>query len=284
VLSSQQPALRTGRIRLRTIEPVDYEFIKYLELAPERLVAYRHRGTTPAPEAFAQRLWHGVLAQFLVVSESDDCPLGVVAAFSADFRNANAQLAVVAADDDVSAALVMEGIELFVSYLFSTFHFNKLYAYVLEANYARFERLLGSAMVREGVLAGHEFYGGRWVDMYILAVHRTAWDARPPTYTSRGLSEWLASDRMVGPDEFTQRLGEAVGVELPPSEASLRASLRGDLGLDSLGLLQVIEVVEGEWPGELPLAALGSMATVGDAYHFFCAIRERDDRRRRAST
>jgi acyl carrier protein len=284
VLGSEQPALRSGRIRLRTIELLDYEFIKHLELAPHRLVAYRHRGTTPAPEAFGQRLWHGVLAQFLVVSESDDRPLGLVAAFSADFRNANAQLAVVAADDDVSGALVMEGAELFVDYLLSTFHFNKLYAYVLEANYPRFERLLGNAMVREGVLAGHEFCGGRWVDMYILAIHRTAWDDRPPTYTSRGLSEWLASDRMVGLDEFTQRLGEAVGVELSPTEASLRASLRDDLGLDSLGMLQVIELVEGEWPGELPLAAFGSIETVGDAYHFFSAIRERNDGARREPT
>jgi RimJ/RimL family protein N-acetyltransferase/acyl carrier protein len=267
--------LATDRVCLRAVEPTDYPFIKDLELTPPRLVAYRHRGSTPAPEAFAQRLWHGVLAQFLAVAVADGRPLGLVAAYSADYRNANAQIAVVAVgEEDPDAALVIEATELFVDFLFDAFNFNKLYAYVLEVNYPRFARLVGPVVSLEGVLRGHEFFEGRWVDTCILAVHRDAWDSRPPEWSTNGLKALLGPD-LVEPDGFAAAVAELLDLDYPPGVDPFGLVLVDDLAVDSIGILQLIDVIEGSWAGELPAQALAAMATLGDAYHFHCAIRER---------
>jgi RimJ/RimL family protein N-acetyltransferase/acyl carrier protein len=267
--------LATDRVRLRTVEPTDYPFIKELELSPSRLVAYRHRGSTPAPEAFAQRLWHGVLAQFLAVAAADGRPLGLVAAYSADYRNANAQIAVVAiGEDDPDAALVIEATEVFVDFLFDAFNFNKLYAYVLEVNYPRFARLVGPVVSLEGILRGHEFFDGQWVDTCILAVHRDAWGSRPPEWSTAGLTSLLGV-HLLEPDAFATAVAELLDLDYPPGVDVLGLALVDDLEVDSIGMLQLIDAIEGSWAGELPAEALAAMATLGDAYHFHCAIRER---------
>ncbi len=265
----------TDRVRLRPVELADYPFIKQLELAPDRLVAYRHRGTTPAPEAFAQRLWQGVLAQFVVEATGDRAPLGLVAAYSADFRHGNAQIAVVAdGNDDADAALVMEATEVFVDFLFATFNFNKLYAYVLEVNYPKFSRLVGPVVALEGVLRGHEFFEGQWVDTHVLAIHRATWADRPQRWSTDGLAAWLGNDP-VDPDAFVAEVADVLDLSLPANVDALSLKLVDDLHLDSLGLLQLIDLVEGDSGGDLPPEALASITTLGDAYHFHTVLRER---------
>ena len=168
-----------ARVALRVVGPNHYGFIQALELAPGRLESYRHRAKTPPPEQFAQSLWQGVVAQFLVERAADHEPLGLVACYGTEFRHRYARIAVIGRDDTpMSRALVTEGLELFIDYLFNHFDFRKLYAQVLAPNMSQFQTMVGRYVDVEGVMVGHEFFAGDWVDSYTLAIHRSKWPGR----------------------------------------------------------------------------------------------------------
>ena len=58
--------LRThGIAELRPLVPTDYGHLYELENSGENLVTYRNRGVTYSPESYAERLWSGVLCQFV---------------------------------------------------------------------------------------------------------------------------------------------------------------------------------------------------------------------------
>lgn len=268
--------LSTTRVALRPLGTQDYAFVEALELHPERLVSYRHRGTTPSPEAFAQRLWQGVLAQFVVDDVSARRPLGIVAAFGADFANGHVQLAIVSAGErDPIAGMFLEGVELFVTYLFDTFNIHKVFAYVIEPNIHRFDALVGDVLTLEGVLRRHEFFASDWVDVHILAIHREAWSARSGMFSAHGRRDLAAAVTTGDRDAFVEALRQAWAIPMPTTEDAMYLRLREDLGIDSLGFLVLIDMIEGMEPAELSSQALDALVTVGDAFHFFAALGDR---------
>lgn len=47
------PILVGKVVRLRAVEPRDYEILRRIELSGAMIRTYRHRGATPSPEAYA---------------------------------------------------------------------------------------------------------------------------------------------------------------------------------------------------------------------------------------
>lgn len=140
----------------------------------ENLVRFRLRGATPSPEAFGRLLWERVLCQFGVVQ--DGRVVGIVSAFEADMRNRHVHVAVVTRDDAPKGA-GMEGLVLLFDHLFAQFDLRKVYAEVLEPNSAAFLSGLGRLAAVEGRLVEHEFLGGRYHDLLVIAVTRARWEA-----------------------------------------------------------------------------------------------------------
>lgn len=171
------PTLVGTRVALRVISGADYEFIRRLEYHPNHIVTYRQRGVTVSPEQHALSLWQGVLVQFMICDRRNGKPLGLVAAFNYDARNSHVHFAVVLVPEASRKGWPLEGVALFIDYLFQTFPLRKLYSEVLEFNVRQFGSALSVIFEEEGRLREHEYYDGRYWDRLILSISRKGWRA-----------------------------------------------------------------------------------------------------------
>jgi RimJ/RimL family protein N-acetyltransferase len=183
------PPLRGRHVQLRTIQLEDYGFLYEIATGPETISRWRYRGATPSPEAFSQSLWHGVLAQFVIIRPDSDERVGLVSAYNADFRHRTAHLALILAPQYDRRGWVMEASTLFLAYLFETWDFRKIYYESLEFNYARFASGAGKHFHVEGCLRDHEYHDGRYWHLYMLAVYRDEWRKLAEPVMSRILAD-----------------------------------------------------------------------------------------------
>jgi RimJ/RimL family protein N-acetyltransferase len=172
------PPTLTGRhIRLRTVMPEDYGHLQMLETSSELAPIWRLRGSTPNPQEWAHGLTSSVLAQFLVVSNRTEKPLGLVTLFNANFQDGHARLAAAQFDGHGRSPLMIFGFGLFVEYAFRCWSFRKLYMDVPEFNYPALASGLNRIFVVEGRLRDHYYLDGQLWDELILAIHRDSWEA-----------------------------------------------------------------------------------------------------------
>lgn len=172
------PSLEGRYVFLRAVEPHDYDFLRAAETSSSIAAQWRLRGATPAPEQWAQGLWNGVLAQFMVIGRADNRPIGLVAFYQADFQNRNARLAATRFDLNDPSPLLMLGIGVALDYVFACWSFHKLYMEVPEYNYEQIASGLGTFFKMEGRLRNHYVFSGRRWDQIILTIYREDWEAR----------------------------------------------------------------------------------------------------------
>ena len=173
-----EPPVAGSRVFLRPILTQDYELILAAEMSAQTISSYRNRGATPSPAEFAVRLWQGVLAQFLACRSDNAEPIAVVTAYGADFRNGHAYLAHMMFPKFAGKGWPQEGIELFISYLFKTFSFRKLYGETNSALSTAFGSVGRGVFREEARLVGHEVIDGQYVDKIIYAVYANDWESR----------------------------------------------------------------------------------------------------------
>lgn len=170
--------METDRTRLRPITHSDYEFLRGAELDPAIVHRWRFQGHVPSPEEYLARLWQGSYAQFIVehVSESPR-PIGLVSAYQYDPQHGWAYLAVLRFGSGiVESAMTLEGLAMFVDYLFKTAPIRRLYAQCVEYNVDSFESLIrAGVLVEEGRLHEHRFFAGRFWDELIFVLTLDAW-------------------------------------------------------------------------------------------------------------
>lgn len=165
------------RVSLRPVTPADYEFLHHLETAPPTGIVYRHRGVTVSTEHYIATLWAQVIAQFVMVDRRNDETIGLVAAFAPDFRNGYAHLAAIFSPHYLRKAWPLEGMDLFLEYVFRVFPFRKLYGDVIDFNFGAFASGAMKTFAVEGRLRAHEYYDGRYWDVVKVAVYRDTWAA-----------------------------------------------------------------------------------------------------------
>jgi RimJ/RimL family protein N-acetyltransferase len=170
--------LRGRRVELRPVTIPDYEFLYNISLAPDNLVGWRYRGTTPSPEALVQSLWQNVLAQFMIVRPTDRSRVGLISAYNADLHNLTTRVALIVAPEYEQQGWVMDAVALFLGYLFETWNLRKVYYETIEFNYARFASGLNTRFHVEGCLKHHTFHAGQYWHVYTLAVYREEWAKR----------------------------------------------------------------------------------------------------------
>ena len=166
------PVLDGRRVKLRPVTPDDYRFLYEISTSTDNLVRWRYRGSTPAPEAFAQSLWQGVQAQFVIVRAGTSEPLGLIISYNADLRNQTVFMAIIIAPGLEGQGWVLDATALFLVYLFRTWPIRKVYYEMLEFNFARISSGAGRHFTVEGCLIDHEYHDGRLWNFYTLAVYR----------------------------------------------------------------------------------------------------------------
>jgi hypothetical protein len=171
----EAPIVGTRAVYLKPLVPEDYPYIRQAESAPELSARWRYRGATPSPDEWLQGLWAGRLAQFVVVARRSSTPIGLVAAYRANFQQGHAALAAERFGSARRSPLLVVGVALFVDYVFKCFALRKLYMELPEFNYEQFASGTDRYFTVEGRLRDHSFYDGRYWDELILAIDRRTW-------------------------------------------------------------------------------------------------------------
>lgn len=159
--------------------PDHYELLRVAEI--ERLgVWWRNAGAPQNPEEFAERVWKGILLQFIAVGLDDDQALAWLQCYNADPVNQSAAISLARLDSRRPSLRVWSAVALFIEHCFATYGFRKLYAEVAGPNLQNFESMIGPLLVEEGRLAGHLAAGpGEYCDLHILSLWNFNWQASP---------------------------------------------------------------------------------------------------------
>ncbi len=170
------PPLVGRRLFLRPLASEDYPRLRAIELSGDTLHSYRSRSSTPSPEQFAHSLWSNVLVNFAICDVSSGAVEGNCACYMAAFRNQTAWFIFVLSGERRQAVDSLEVGELFISYLFRSFPFRKLYADVLEPNVGQFSSAVGRVMVQEARFERDVWFQGHWIDRFVFGLWRERWD------------------------------------------------------------------------------------------------------------
>jgi hypothetical protein len=141
---------------------------------------WRFRGSTPSPDTWAQSIWAGVLAQYLIVARAQEVPIGLVLAYRASFQDGYAYVAAAHFSEKDRSPLMMFGTAYFLRYVFSCWNFRKLYMETSEYNFEQFRSGAGKLFEIEGRMRDHSFFSGRYWDELILSISREAWEREGP--------------------------------------------------------------------------------------------------------
>lgn len=167
-------------VTLYAVGQEDYNFLYRMETSSAVASQWRLRGRTPSPQDWQQGLWHGVIAQYLVVPNVKLAarrePIGLVSAFDLNGADSHGHVAALKFDSRGPSPLLMMGFALFINKVFTCWDLRKLYMEVAEWNYAQFASGRSRYFDIEGRLKGHYFYGGQHWDQFILAIHKEKWE------------------------------------------------------------------------------------------------------------
>ncbi len=178
--------MRTAQVRLRPIAEPDLPSLYASALDPQWSHRWRYRGSTPSFADFASGLFAGVLSQYLIERTLDGRVVGLTSCYNARVDQGWAYLGFtrVASSPSRQSSEMLEGGFLFISFLFRTWPFRKLYAEISGWNWEQFETGAGGFFTLEGVLKDHEFFDGRFWDYRVVSITREAWDAVSPSLAS----------------------------------------------------------------------------------------------------
>lgn len=170
-------ARRQGKgVFLRPVTDADMSYLFFVGTSEENLVRWRLRGRTTSPQGFQQFLWSNTDVQMLICRQDSSDPIGHVCSYQTDEISGTSKVAVVLEPQFQRQAWPLEGLYLFLEYLFSTFPFRKLYFEVPGYNIGEFEKFLERHAAEEGRLQDAVFGGGRYWDLVTLTLTRNEWD------------------------------------------------------------------------------------------------------------
>ncbi len=162
--------------RLRPLAQNDYAYLYELSLSAENNARWRYRGATPSPERFVADLWSGVQAQFIIETPEPRKRAGLVVAYNADLADGTVYLGALIDNEHHCKVWPMEGVLLFVDYLFQNWAFRKVYAETTEFSAAHFSSGVGKFFEEEGRFRQHQYFKGRYWDYIIYALTRQLWE------------------------------------------------------------------------------------------------------------
>lgn len=173
-----EQALRGRSIHLAPLLVEHYEYLRSLELTPELALRGRLGGRTPGPEEYAMTLNEGVLAQYVVVESESLTPLGLVSAYNAIHPNGTVFLGAWKFPVNSRPTGFMEGVMIFLHYLFFRWPFRKIYLETPEYNLPQFASGLDKFFEEEASLKQYYYMDGSYWDRVFLSISRERFETR----------------------------------------------------------------------------------------------------------
>lgn len=170
--------MRTSRIRLRHVQPEDYDRLYEIESDPETLSTWRYRGVLPSLEEYESALWRQTM--FLMVFELVDSGeiAGYLHLYDVDLRAGHGWMSLYAAPDYRGRGTGIEALFLFADWVFANTQLRWMYAHAYEMNFGPFksgERFGVSQHV--GSLRERVEVDGQLTDVHVVAIGREQWFA-----------------------------------------------------------------------------------------------------------
>lgn len=164
--------VRVGRhVTIRPIHPNDYTPLYDMALFTDAGSRWRLHSELPTQDRFLQILFENARVTFAIERNTDRALLGMVQLWMHDPMNRNGHITSFLAPAARGRGWPIEGIVLFVDFVFAAFDLHKLYFESLEDEYLQYGSIVGPILREEGVLRDHTRVFGRWVDYHILALY-----------------------------------------------------------------------------------------------------------------
>jgi hypothetical protein len=134
-------------------------------------------GGTPTFERFIKTFSANVLSQFVILKSVDKRrdarPVGLLSAVQSSLRDGHTFVSVAT---DSWAAVPIEAIDLFITYLLSVWPFRRICIDVIETVLPYFEEwIVGGIANEEGRFKDHRFSDGQFFDVITLVIERGSW-------------------------------------------------------------------------------------------------------------
>lgn len=187
-------ALGVGRVAaIRVLTLADYADLHRILTQYGTLVGWRFRGRPPAPEVFPAVIAEGVDVQAVIVRKDRVSePVGLVSSYGHNHRDGYTHLAVAVDERVMKTGWPLEGVALFIDYLFRVFPLRKLYVETTGWSVGAYERKLEQIFIEEGCLRDHEWHDGRWWNRRILALTGRRWENEVgPRYLGTRDAQWV---------------------------------------------------------------------------------------------
>lgn len=172
-VASEGPA--TDYVHLREWRIDDMPAVYAAAISPVTGTSWRFQGATPSMEDFSRTFGRDTLATHVVASNDGDTAIGTVSCFSPSFDNGWAYIGFQRCAVEAVAELMFEGIFAFISWIFETWTFRRVYAEINGGLMAAVPSLGLSAGEECGVLPEHSYRLGGYEDVHIVAFTRKRW-------------------------------------------------------------------------------------------------------------
>lgn len=165
--------LQSRHVRLR---PPTNKFIEELYVSVcVGDIPWLWRGRRETPDGFRDSFYADNLAQFMIESRRDRRPVGFVSAYDANFYHGFAYLTVVLLPEFKLRIWPLEGIALFLNYLFVKFNLRNVYGRSAQEHFDQFGSGADRFFEVEGRLKGHFIINGEPQDLVLITVSKERW-------------------------------------------------------------------------------------------------------------
>lgn len=158
----------------------------------------------------------------------------------------------------------LEAVALCIDVLFATFDVRRVYVETTEAALAQFDLRRLAPWRHVATIPEHECIDGAYQDLHLFMLERHAFEATRGDHLHRatGLRQASGSQR---PFDFADLLGILDELGYPPHASWTELSeLVADCGLDSLGVLELLMVLEDRTGKPVARHALDDIRTLAD--------------------
>lgn len=160
-------------LRVRPCTDADVPFLWRLFSAEEISYRWIFRGRIPTPETVKANLHRPNILPQIVEETRTGTPFGYLVAYDISYGNGHAHFGTVIDAEHLGSGAGVTAALLFADYLFAVLPLRKLYLRSIAYSFAQYRSLVAHGYARiEGVLRDYEYFGGRYWDVYILAVDR----------------------------------------------------------------------------------------------------------------
>ena len=140
------------RVELRELRVDDAPILLAMVSRSATVGRWRLAGHALAPDAFVDYLWQSANLNMVMCRRDNRAVLGLVQAYGLNLRSRTCSVALLVDEKYWSAGWPIEGLVLFLNYLFAGLRLRKLYFYVPAFNIVHFGSVTERWLVEEGVL------------------------------------------------------------------------------------------------------------------------------------